>query len=50
MRTTRCYAAEHLRREIEPVSGAGFMRFPFVWQHVSADHRRSGEAALATVL
>ena len=41
---------DRLRREIEPVSGADFMRFLFAWQHVSADSRLSGEAALPAVL
>ena len=33
------YTVDRLRREIEPVSGADFMRFLFAWQHVSADSR-----------
>jgi ATP-dependent Lhr-like helicase len=41
---------DRLRREIEPVSGANFMRFLFAWQHVSADSRLCGEAALPAVL
>ena len=41
---------DRLRREIEPVSGADFMRFLFAWQHVSADSRLCGEAALPAVL
>ena len=44
------YTVDRLRREIEPVSGADFMRFLFAWQHVSADSRLSGEAALPAVL
>ena len=44
------YTVDCLRREIEPVSGADFMRFLFAWQHVSADSRLSGEAALPAVL
>jgi len=44
------YTVDRLRREIEPVSGADFMRFLFAWQHVSADNRLCGEAALPAVL
>ncbi|MGH8589973.1 MAG: Lhr family helicase, partial [Gammaproteobacteria bacterium] len=44
------YTVDRLRREIEPVSGADFMRFLFAWQHMSADSRLCGEAALPTVL
>ncbi len=44
------YTVDRLRREIEPVSGADFMRFLFAWQHVSTDHRLAGEAALPAVL
>jgi ATP-dependent helicase Lhr and Lhr-like helicase len=44
------YTVDRLRREIEPVSGADFMRFLFAWQHVSADSRLCGEAALPAVL
>ena len=44
------YTVDRLRREIEPVSGADFMRFLFAWQHVSTDSRLSGEAALPAVL
>ncbi|MGH8565578.1 MAG: DEAD/DEAH box helicase [Gammaproteobacteria bacterium] len=44
------YTVDRLRREIEPVSGADFMRFLFAWQHVSAGSRLSGEAALPAVL
>ncbi len=44
------YTVDRLRREIEPVSGAQFMRFLFAWQHMSADTRLRGEASLPAVL
>ncbi len=39
-----------LRREIEPVSQAVFMRFLFRWQHVAPGTRLHGERGLAMVL
>ena len=39
-----------LRREIEPVSPAEFMRFLFRWQHLSAGTQLHGEQGLALVL
>jgi ATP-dependent helicase Lhr and Lhr-like helicase len=44
------YTLERLRREIEPVTSACFMRFLFTWQGVSEDHRQIGRAALPGVL
>ena len=44
------YTLNRLRREIEPVSLADFMRFLFVWQHLSADTRLSGPASVAAVV
>ncbi|MGH7207000.1 MAG: Lhr family helicase, partial [Nitrospiraceae bacterium] len=39
-----------LRREIEPVTAADFMRFLFQWQHVSPGSRLHGEAGLLEVV
>ena len=39
-----------LRREIEPVTAAEFMRFLFQWQHVSPGSRLHGEAGLLEVV
>src|SRR6185295_483357 len=36
------YTLNRLRREIEPVSAADFMRFLFVWQKVAFDHKVEG--------
>ena len=44
------YTVNRLRREIEPVSSAEFMRFLFVWQHVAPDENLEGPAALAKIL
>lgn len=44
------YTIERLRREIEPVCAADFMRFLFDWQRVSAAERMAGPDALAAVL
>ncbi len=44
------HTLERLRREIEPVSGAEFMRFLFAWQRVAPDARGAGAQALAAVL
>ncbi|MBS7661692.1 DEAD/DEAH box helicase [Pseudomonas lalucatii] len=44
------YTLGRLRREIEPVSRADFMRFLFDWQRVAADSRVRGAEALAGVL
>jgi ATP-dependent helicase Lhr and Lhr-like helicase len=41
------YTLERLRREIEPVSTAVFLRFLFAWQRVSPDHRQLGRACRA---
>ncbi|MFL5731446.1 MAG: DEAD/DEAH box helicase, partial [Cytophagaceae bacterium] len=42
------YTLERLRREIEPVSSADFMRFQFSWQHL--DQKKEGILALEEVL
>ena len=39
-----------LRREIEPVSQASFMRFLFRWQHAEAGWQTSGEGGLLDVV
>lgn len=39
-----------LRREIEPVTAADFMRFLFQWQHVAPGSRLHGEAGLLEVV
>jgi ATP-dependent Lhr-like helicase len=44
------YTMAHLRKAIEPVSAADFMRFLFDWQRVSAAERMSGPDALAVVV
>ncbi len=44
------YTLERLRREIEPVTTAVFLRFLFAWQRVSPEHRQLGQAALPAVL
>ncbi len=44
------YTLGRLRREIEPVSRAVFVRFLFEWQRVLPDDRREGDEALAAVV
>src|SRR5262245_47133259 len=44
------YTLNRLRKEIEPVSPADFMRFLFVWQKVAADHRVQGPQSVASIL
>ncbi|MGH7181601.1 MAG: DEAD/DEAH box helicase [Nitrospiraceae bacterium] len=39
-----------LRKEVEPVTVAEFMRFLFQWQHVSSGSRQHGEAGLLEVI
>jgi ATP-dependent Lhr-like helicase len=39
-----------LRKEIEPVTAAEFMRFLFQWQHVSPGSRLHGEAGLLDII
>lgn len=39
-----------LRKEIEPVTAAEFMRFLLQWQHVTPGSRRHGEAGLLEVI
>lgn len=44
------YTLNRLRKEIEPVSAADFMRFLFVWQKVAPDHRVEGPESLAAII
>ncbi|WP_175855632.1 DEAD/DEAH box helicase [Burkholderia anthina] len=44
------YTVKRLRREIEPVERADFMRFLLHWQHLTPDTRGSGRDALAAVV
>ncbi|MGE6530518.1 DEAD/DEAH box helicase [Pseudomonas sp. NPDC077382] len=44
------YTVKRLRREIEPVERADFMRFLFDWQHLSDATRMQGRDALGTVV
>lgn len=44
------YTVKRLRREIEPVERADFMRFLFDWQHLSEATRMQGREALGTVV
>ena len=39
-----------LRKEVEPVNAAEFMRFLFQWQHVSPGSRLHGEAGLLDII
>jgi ATP-dependent helicase Lhr and Lhr-like helicase len=44
------YTLDRLRREIEPVAAADFMRFLFRWQRLTDDARAEGPEGLAAVL
>lgn len=44
------YTLERLRREIEPVSSADFMRFLFAWHHLDSENKPEGPEALEDVL
>jgi ATP-dependent helicase Lhr and Lhr-like helicase len=44
------YTVKRLRQEIEPVSGADFVRFLMRWQHMVPGERRQGPDALAAVI
>ncbi|HKF43305.1 MAG TPA: DEAD/DEAH box helicase [Thermoanaerobaculia bacterium] len=44
------YTLERLRREIEPVSAAQFLRFLAAWQHVDPEHRLEGPRGVAQVV
>src|SRR5260370_1966551 len=44
------YTLNRLRKEIEPVSAADFLRFLFVWQKVAPDHQLEGAESVASIL
>ncbi|MCG8606944.1 DEAD/DEAH box helicase [bacterium] len=44
------YTLQRLRREIEPVSSADFMRFLFHWHHLAAEDQPEGADALPEVV
>ena len=44
------YTIKRLRKEIEPVSAADFMRFLLGWQHTAPDERMEGPDALAAIV
>ncbi|KAB2880256.1 DEAD/DEAH box helicase [bacterium] len=44
------YTLDKLRKEIEPVSAADFMRFLFSWQHLDPSEKLEGPEALQVVL
>jgi ATP-dependent Lhr-like helicase len=44
------YTLDRLRREIEPVTAAQFLRFLACWQHVDPEHRVDGPAGVAEVI
>jgi ATP-dependent Lhr-like helicase len=44
------YTLNRLRKEIEPVSAADFLRFLFVWQKVAPDHRVEGPESVAAII
>ncbi len=44
------YTVERLRKEIEPVSAADFLRFLACWQHVDEEHRLEGPRGAAEVV
>src|SRR5205807_1182965 len=44
------YTLNRLRKEIEPVSAADFIRFLFVWQRVAPEHQVEGPESVASVI
>jgi len=44
------YTVKRLRKEIEPVSAADFMRFLLDWQHATPDARMEGPDAVAAII
>ncbi|MFY9550585.1 MAG: hypothetical protein WAU32_05490, partial [Thermoanaerobaculia bacterium] len=44
------YTLDRLRREIEPVTAAEFLRFLACWQHVDPEHRLEGPRGVAAVV
>jgi hypothetical protein len=45
-----CYTLNRLRKEIEPVSPADFMRFLLTWQRVAPGDRGEGPESLSAIL
>ena len=41
---------DRLRKEVEPVTPAQFLRFLFEWQHLSPDYRLQGEGGLLDII
>ena len=44
------YTLERLRREIEPVTAAEFLRFLAAWQHADPEHRVEGPRGVAEIV
>ena len=44
------YTVDRLRKEIEPVTAAQFLRFLACWQHVDPEHRLDGPRGVAQVV
>jgi len=44
------YTLDRLRKEIEPVTAAQFLRFLAAWQHVQPEHRLEGPLGVAQVV
>ena len=44
------YTLDRLRKEVEPVSPADFMRFLFVWHHLDPEYRVEGPMGLTALL
>jgi ATP-dependent Lhr-like helicase len=44
------YTIDRLRREIEPVTAAQFLRFLACWQHVDPEHRLEGPRGVAQIV
>jgi len=44
------YTIDRLRREIEPVTAADFLRYLACWQHVDEEHRLEGPRGVAEVV
>ncbi len=44
------YTLDRLRKEVEPVSPADFMRFQFIWHHLDPEHRVEGPMGLTALL
>ncbi|MBI1852350.1 MAG: DEAD/DEAH box helicase [Planctomycetes bacterium] len=44
------YTVERLRKEIEPVSAADYLRFLACWQHADSEHRLEGPRGVAEVV